>query len=142
MSVVTGVTLICNGIDGDEEDGHGNDVPAPVIRSLNAWLEEHEYGPLVSVENAAGGNKHPQCCIYAAGYNGFRDEEFVEQFLAAPWSYPEEVILVMNPEEGAMKVFAPPSIGSKTHGRTWCDYIDDVCPICETRLIAPSRMSV
>jgi hypothetical protein len=133
VSVVTGVVLICSSWDGDEEDEHGNDVPTPTINALNVWLSERGFGELKSVEKGAGGNKHPQLCIYAAGYNHFGsyEDEFAQVVITADWKEPLNVILVMQPEEGATRVFAP-------YKRQWCDFLEDVCPVCDTHLLTPS----
>lgn len=107
MSVVTGVTLICSVIDGHDEDESGNDVPTPLIARLNDWLSQQKFGPLRAVQEGAGGNKHPQCCIYAAGYNYFGScvNEFIGMVLQADWICPQNVVLVMQPEEGETRVY-------------------------------------
>lgn len=100
MSVVTGIIVTC-GLS-DEEDGD-----APQL--LNAWLSSHGYhAPLADVTDAFGGRKHPQFCTLGGAINYFvDDEEFIAFVVNFPWKDPEEVVLIMRPEDGPVAVYRP-----------------------------------
>lgn len=97
MSVVTGIMLITS----------LNDDAA--IAEVQAWLAERWGGQvLVDVSDSAGGRKHPQFEALAAGINGFvEDEEFAAFVISREWWNPENVVLIMQPEEGAARVYRP-----------------------------------
>lgn len=107
MSVVSGVTLQTGLEDYIERDG-GPDL-VPLIEEINAWLKEKGCAPLVSVEAAYGGSKHPQVRVYGCGFNYFPKDEFVKFVMGIEWQQPESVVLLINPEEGATRVFRPAS---------------------------------
>src|SRR3546814_14802878 len=68
MSVVTGVCLFTEPAEQPK-----------LINSINRWLEEREFGPLVDVDHHGGGNKHPEWREYSCGYNYFVEaREFAE----------------------------------------------------------------
>lgn len=94
MSYVTGVVLVCALED------------EPIAR-LNQWLENQERAVLVDQSCISGGDKHPQCAIYTAGYNYFPEDEFAAVFLGAGWEYPANAVLIMQPEQGATRIFRP-----------------------------------
>src|SRR3546814_5018031 len=62
-----------------------------LINSINRWLEEREFGPLVDVAHHGGGNKHPEWREYSCGYNYFVEaREFAEFVLGLDWERSEE----------------------------------------------------
>jgi hypothetical protein len=103
MSNVTGLILVCSLMDGEgpAEDGIGDNIVA-----LNAWLHARGFGPLVDVADYSGGTKHPQCCTFHCGYNYFPAAEFMNCVLAIHWDDPENLVLIMQPEEGATTVYS------------------------------------
>lgn len=93
MSVVTGVALI---VSLGQED---------CVSQAQTWLGERNRGRMREVADSAGGGKHPQFEIWAAGINNFHDEdEFARFVLSLPWPEPENVVLVLQPEEGSTRV--------------------------------------
>lgn len=100
MSVVTGIILTCS-LDDDEE----GDAP----QLLNAWLTSHGYdAALTDVTDAFGGRKHPQFCTLGGAINYFLDDEdFISFVLHFPWRDPEEVALIIRPEDGPITVYRP-----------------------------------
>lgn len=96
MSVVTGIVLTVS--CGEKHEA---------LDLIQAWVKEKGFGPLVDVASESGGSKHPQIFIYTAGYNYFPNEEFVTFFLEIAWKYPDEVVLVLQPEDGATEVYRP-----------------------------------
>ncbi len=98
MSVVTGVTLQFK-----------NNYDRAVLVEFNTWLRANgDWRPLFRVEDNYGGTKHPQITVCGAGYNYFHVvEEFIDFFTNYPWDYPENAVLIINPEEGGLSVIRP-----------------------------------
>lgn len=105
MSVVSGIVLCtsCCEIEANEDD------PVILFEKINAWLKERQFGNLKRVEDHFGGNKHPQMFVAGAGFNNFPEDDFVSFFYSLQWENPENVVLIIEPEEGATKVYRPPS---------------------------------
>lgn len=103
MSIVSGVVLCASIVENDHEDGDLDDQWVLV----NAWLAERGFGTLVLVEEHAGGSKHPQMRIGCAGFNLFQgqEDEFAQYVLSLSWMYPDNVVLVIQPEEGPTRVW-------------------------------------
>lgn len=98
MSVVTAVTLVCSLM---EEDGEA-------IAHVNKWQAERGNEPLVDVSDHYGGRKHPQCMTLGAGWHHHFDvDEFAAFVTAQPWINPENVVLILQPEEGATRIWRP-----------------------------------
>ena len=105
MSVVTGIVVVVSVCEGDTD----RTAEASVER-LNDWLSANyreEMRPLKLVADHFGGNKHPQLIAAGAGLNHLDEDAFAEAFLAMPWTDPENVLLIMQPEDGATRVFRP-----------------------------------
>jgi hypothetical protein len=82
-----------------EEDVYDN------FQKLNGWLTSHHFGPLVQVEDQVGGSRYPQCIMACGGYNHFLEDEFVAEFRDLMWNYPENAVLVIQPEDGPTRVW-------------------------------------
>lgn len=97
MSVVSGVTFLCTLGETD------------VVEVLEALASETTGYPVQFTEVQAhyGGNKHPQQTICGAGLNYFDEDAFAARVLAYPWVYPENVVLVIQPEDGPTRVWQP-----------------------------------
>ena len=105
MSVVTAVTLIISVLDGSCND---TDDPGPCVLEMNEWLGQERFLPLVEVTDHYGGSKHPQCLTYGAGFHGFPNPtEFAEFVCSREWDQPENVVLIIQPEEGETVVYRP-----------------------------------
>ena len=101
MSVVTGFVLICAASEALEwaEAAPGN------VARINAWLGARGFAPLVDVaERHAVGSKHPQLCLFVAGYNHFPEDDFVAFFQSLLWEEPERCVLALQPETGATRI--------------------------------------
>jgi hypothetical protein len=102
MSVVTSVMLICS--IGDAEDN---------IASINAWLAGHDerrgYYELKEVSEGGGGSKVPQFEAWCGGFNyfGHLEDEFAAFVLGLEWYAEENLVLIMEPENGESRVFRP-----------------------------------
>ncbi len=114
MSVITGFVLITSVSDGDDwsegttEDEYGNLPPGPNIRKINEWLDKNKFGQIKDSAGDACGSRHPQISHFYAGYNHFPEDDFVEFFQTLAWECPENVVLLLNPEDGPTRVFRPP----------------------------------
>lgn len=102
MSVVSGVTILCSLSEGHTE--HGSDVAL----ILNGWLPKSP--GFFDISDSYAGTKHPQHYVFGAGINYMLEDAFVEKFLAHKWEYPERAILIIQPEDGATRVFRPEEI--------------------------------
>lgn len=107
MSIVTGIIVVASVCEGD-----GNLSPEASVERLNDWLSAHyrdESRALRLLTEHFGGNKHPQLVAAGAGLNHLDEDAFAEAFLAMPWTDPENVLLIMQPEDGPTKVIRPPN---------------------------------
>lgn len=104
MSVVTGIMLIV---------GFGEEERERPLAEVQQWLHDRCGQKLVDVADHAGGWKHPQFHAMAAGINRFVDEDEFARFVCSRnWSCPENVVLILQPEEGQTRLFRPGSYGS------------------------------
>jgi hypothetical protein len=100
VSVVTGFVLCC----GSSEDD--------CIARVRDWFRRRSRDlrdlPL-DVASHAGGDKHPQMAILAAGINHFEwlHTEVAAFVLSLPWECPENVVLVLQPESGRTQIYRP-----------------------------------
>jgi len=102
MSVVTGVTIISQSCDDDDE-GIGL-----LVQRLNEWIKGDPPcggGALKRIDTYAGGGKHPENHIWCGGFNYLSWEKFIEYAKSLPWretiDLPEEqsVIMVVSPDQ-------------------------------------------
>lgn len=106
MSRVTGVMLICE-VSGNEER------PDEQMAEILAWLAERETESgkwaLTEISDHAGGWKHPQFDAWSGGFNWFGglEDEFAAFVMSREWGAPENLVLIMQPEEGETRVFRP-----------------------------------
>lgn len=101
MSHVSGVVLTASVC----EDG-GDGSLGPGFVTVNEWLKANCLGQfLVEVSEHHGGSKRPQINVYVGGFNYLDEEAFIKAVRAAPWVYPENVVLIVNPEDGPTRVF-------------------------------------
>lgn len=75
------------------------------VERINAWLEGHGHGRLVSVGASYGGNKCPQVEVWGGAFNYLREDEFAAFVMGLPWEDPENVVLLINPEEGPTRIW-------------------------------------
>jgi hypothetical protein len=96
--------LICGLSDGDEG------AESFAIGEIQYWLGTRFGGnQLNDVSASAGGGKHPQFSCFCAGINHLQDteDEFAAFVLSRSWCDAERVVLILQPEEGASRVFRP-----------------------------------
>ena len=53
------------------------------------------------------GPKHPQCFVFGAGLNFADEDALAEKILCFDWKYPENMVLVIQPEDGPTRVWRP-----------------------------------
>jgi hypothetical protein len=104
MSVVTGFVLICSSTEITE----WAEAPPGNIARINSWLEGHGFASIVDLaEKHAVGSKHPQLNLYAAGYNHFPEDAFIEFFHTLLWDAPNRCVLSLQPEDGDTRIIRP-----------------------------------
>lgn len=107
MSFVTGIMLLLGASDWDE----------PPIAEVQQWLSDRGWPQLKDVSGEGAGSKHPQFEAWCAGFNYFRDkDEFIEFVRSRQWLEPDEVILIINPENDPMSIHRPAS-GMSAYGQ-------------------------
>jgi hypothetical protein len=79
----------------------------PLISKVNEWLSEHAGGSLNQVDDGYGGNKASQVEVYGGAFNHLDEDDFAFFVMRLPWEYPEDTVLLINPEEGPARVFRP-----------------------------------
>lgn len=106
MSIVTGVMLICSTCD---------DGDLGPLSEIAAWLAERESSEgnwrLADTSDHAVGGKHPQFATFCGGFNAFclEEDEFAAFVMSRDWTFPENLVLIMQPEDGETRVFRPKS---------------------------------
>ena len=111
MSVVTSFLLICS----PAEEFNWSEKPPGNLATINAWLKARNFDTLFDCAGSHGnpkgtsaGNKYPQFHVYMAGFNHFPEDEFIAFFRTVEWEEPENVVLIMDPDQGTTRVFRPP----------------------------------
>jgi len=103
MSRVSGVTLICREL--------------ATVETIIAALDRiHPGDRFRSVANQYGGGKISPCKVFGAGINALDEDGFAEAVMALPWTFPENVLLVIQPEEGPTRVWSPWAPGQPLGG--------------------------
>ena len=103
MSVVSGVVL-CTSSAEDNLYANG---PVALLGRVSDWLTARGPFQLTRVEDSFGGDKHPQMYVAGGGFNHFPEDDFAAYVMSLPWENPENVVLVIKPEEGATRIFRP-----------------------------------
>src|SRR5215467_8254370 len=106
---VSGVTLMTALADEPSDSHRTTDCPDN-WGAVNQWLAEHHHGSLVMLDEHYGGNKHPQCHVGGGGFNYLSEDDFAAFVMSLPWERPDNVVLVIQPEEGRTRVFRPGDI--------------------------------
>lgn len=98
MSNVSTVIVVC------EED----DLDMVRARLDAILLAQESRATFKQVDQGFGGDKHPQAHVFGSAINYLQLEEFVRDVLALPWEYPEGLVIVVQPDQGATQVYRPP----------------------------------
>ena len=105
MSRVSGVVICTSNFDEEVRE------ESATWTAISAWLGERSFGDLLAVQDGFGGTKHSAMIVVGAGFNYFPEDEFAEFVLGRPWKDPENVVLIIQPEQGKTRVFRPPLVG-------------------------------
>jgi hypothetical protein len=103
MSHVADIILVTMIDDGGEREDH-----TPNANRLSDWLAvQHGLANrLVQVNGLAGGNKVMQCDVFVCATNYLAIEDFVREFRAIPWQYPESAqLFIKNEGDDAFTVY-------------------------------------
>lgn len=108
MSVVSSVLLQIHCAENEfTENERIPDYVPPGIQRINDWLDERGKMSLVQLDEQMCCGKHPQTLVFGGGYNHFPEDDFAEFILSLHWDNPENVVLIINPEEGPTRVWRP-----------------------------------
>lgn len=101
MSFVSSVLLQ---VSCAEESFH-DEGPRPGLVAINDWLSQRNMLPIVELDELMCCGKHPQTYVFGGGYNHFPEDDFADFILGMKWDCPENVVLVINPEEGPTRIW-------------------------------------
>lgn len=103
MSVVSSIILqISWSEDGFDRTG---EYGTEKIEKIDKWLEERGKLPLEYLSENMSKGKHPQTYVFGGGYNHFPEDDFAELIMSFKYEKPESVVLLINPENGATKIY-------------------------------------
>lgn len=104
MSVVTSIILSVsaseNGFDFDENETYQ-------IDKINAFLRHRGKTDLHFLTPHMHNGKHPQTLTFGGGYNFFPEDDFLNFVSVMEWQSPENVILIIQPDQGRTLVWRP-----------------------------------
>ena len=104
MTTVTTIVLVCDSSEAYAADGSIE--PGPILLA-QAWLDERGWGALSLLKGA--GPYAASVDIWASDFNriGGDAKSFGDYVASLEWSFPESVVLTVQPEEGDTLVFRP-----------------------------------
>ena len=107
MSVVSGIVLCCSCCE--EFGSKGEDGPPLLFEQINAWMADRRpyWSMTLGLEEQFVGGKHPQMFVAGAGLNHFPEDEFSDFVLSLPWQCPDNIVLIIQPEDGPTHVVRP-----------------------------------
>ncbi len=97
MSIVADVVLLCDLLEAFTEDFEMLEDP-PAVASLNAWLEEHEWAPLVPLGQAMSTEAAFQACAYGGAIVRLDVPAFLQAVAAQSWARRDAVLLALKNE--------------------------------------------
>ena len=108
MSNVTNVLLSFSVME-EKVQGWDSDSPYILMNTINAWLMERSYGAFgQDVDHVSGGHKHLETPLYAAGFNYFNLDDFLNMLRTLPWKEPENVqVFVQEQDEDKFRLIEP-----------------------------------
>ncbi len=93
------------------ESGFGSCVDIPLdtskIDKINKWLKSYDKFSLVDLTGMMPRGKGQGTMVFGGGYNYFPEEEFSRFILNMSFSHPRKVVLIIDTEARALKVFRP-----------------------------------
>lgn len=77
------------------------------IDEINSFIRSHDLRNLNFLTPSMRTGKDPQTMTFGGGYNHFPDKKFLEFIEKFEWTCPENVVLVLQPEDGRTIVWRP-----------------------------------
>jgi hypothetical protein len=97
VSIVADIVLLCDLLEAFTEDLEMLEHP-PAVASLNAWLEEHEWAPLVPLGQAMSTEAAFQACAYGGAVVRLDVPAFLQAVSAQSWVKRNAVLLALKNE--------------------------------------------
>ena len=97
MSIVADIVLFCDLSEALTEDFERLEHP-PAVAGLNDWLEEHEWAPLVPIDQAMSTEAAFQACAYGGAIVRLDLPAFLQAVAAQSWARPDAVLLALKDE--------------------------------------------
>jgi hypothetical protein len=98
VSIVADVVLLCDLSEAFPDNMKRLEHP-PAVASLNEWLEEHEWAPLVSLSMAMSTEAAFQACAYGGALVRLDITAFLEAVAAQSWAKRDAVLLALKDED-------------------------------------------
>jgi hypothetical protein len=109
VSIVADIVLLCDLSEAFTEDFQMLEHP-PAVASLNAWLEEHEWAPLVLLSLTMSTEAAFQACAYGGALVRLDVPAFLQAVAVQSWTKRDAVLLALKNE--GEKRFAVYCLGS------------------------------
>lgn len=103
MSSVTSLILTMSCVEAEFDP----ELAGLGLSNLNRWFASRDKPQLSFLTPLMRVVKHPQSLTFGAGYNYFNVEEFTEYLSRVEWELPENVLLIVQPEDGPTTVWRP-----------------------------------
>jgi hypothetical protein len=97
LSIVADVVLLCDLMEAFTEDFEMLDHPQAVA-GLNAWLEEHEWAPLVPLSRVMSSEAAFQACAYGGALVRLDVPAFLRAVAGQSWVKRDAVLLLLKDE--------------------------------------------
>jgi hypothetical protein len=97
VSIVADIVLLCDLTETFTEDFEMLDQP-PAVAGLNAWLEEHEWAPLVALSEMMSSEAAFQACAFGGALVRLDVPAFLSAVAAQSWVKRDAVLLALKNE--------------------------------------------
>ena len=97
MSIVADIVLLCDLSEAFTEEFEPLEHPL-AITSLNAWLEEHEWAPLISFSYNISSEAAFQACAYGGALVRLDVPAFLQAVAEQSWIKRDAVVLALKDE--------------------------------------------
>jgi hypothetical protein len=94
MSLVSGI-MLCTSCAENSRNLH----------LIDTWLVANGFSALHPVDDLCCNGKHPQMNMRGGGYNYFKEDDFARFVISLDWDFKENVVLIIQPEEGYTRVW-------------------------------------
>jgi hypothetical protein len=97
VSIVADIVLLCDLMEALTEDFEMLDQPS-AVSGLNAWLEEHEWAPLVPLSQSMSSEAAFQACAYGGALVRLDVPASLRAVADQPWVKRDAVLLLLKDE--------------------------------------------